>query len=86
MNAITDNEHRTQAITDLIPIHEAFGRLDGIRVPYIGEGTTQRPRLPSCEATEVSDAVLDGLRNRAFRQVRHKLTAMGVLVWCVAHR
>src|SRR5829696_3635810 len=38
VNAMSDNEHPTQAITDLITLKEAFGHLDGLHVLYIGEG------------------------------------------------
>jgi ornithine carbamoyltransferase len=45
INAMSDNEHPTQAIGDLVTIHEAFGRLDGIHVLYLGEGNNTAASL-----------------------------------------
>jgi ornithine carbamoyltransferase len=38
INAMSDNEHPTQAIADLSAIKEHFGRLEGIHVLHLGEG------------------------------------------------
>lgn len=38
VNALSDNEHPTQALADLAAIQEALGRLQGVHVLYIGEG------------------------------------------------
>jgi ornithine carbamoyltransferase len=38
INAMSDNEHPTQAIADLSVLKEAFKRLDGLHVLYVGEG------------------------------------------------
>jgi ornithine carbamoyltransferase len=38
INAMSNNEHPTQAIADLSTIKEHFGRLEGIHVLYLGEG------------------------------------------------
>jgi ornithine carbamoyltransferase len=38
INAMSQNEHPTQAIADLVTIREALGRLDDVHVMYIGEG------------------------------------------------
>jgi ornithine carbamoyltransferase len=41
--------------------------------------------LPAIRGQEVTDALLDGPRSRAFRQAYHKMTsAMAVLEWCAA--
>ena len=40
INAMSDTEHPTQAIADLATLYERFGRLDGIRVLYVGEGNS----------------------------------------------
>lgn len=45
INAMSQNEHPTQAIGDLVTIHEAFGHLDGIHVLYIGEGNNTAAAL-----------------------------------------
>jgi ornithine carbamoyltransferase len=38
INAMSPGEHPTQAITDLLTIKHHFGRLEGLRVLYLGEG------------------------------------------------
>jgi ornithine carbamoyltransferase len=45
INAMSANEHPTQAIADLATIHEAFGRLSDIHVLYIGEGNNTASAL-----------------------------------------
>ncbi len=38
INAMSRNEHPTQAIADLSTIKEKFGRLEGLHILYLGEG------------------------------------------------
>jgi ornithine carbamoyltransferase len=38
INGLTDAEHPCQALTDLMTIRERFGRLDDLRVAYVGDG------------------------------------------------
>lgn len=38
VNAMSAREHPTQALTDLTTIAGHFGRVDGVRVRYVGEG------------------------------------------------
>ncbi|HXM48074.1 MAG TPA: hypothetical protein VN956_09415 [Pyrinomonadaceae bacterium] len=45
INAMSDSEHPTQAIADLITMQEAFGQLDGIHVLYLGEGNNTAAAL-----------------------------------------
>ena len=45
INAMSDNEHPTQAIADLVCLKEAFGRLEGLHVLYIGEGNNTTAAL-----------------------------------------
>jgi ornithine carbamoyltransferase len=45
VNAMSENEHPTQAITDLITLKETFGHLDGLHVLYIGEGNNSAASL-----------------------------------------
>lgn len=45
INGLTENEHPTQALADLVTIKEAFGHLDGIHVLFIGEGNSTAASL-----------------------------------------
>jgi ornithine carbamoyltransferase len=45
VNALSSDEHPTQALTDLTTILEHFGRLDGISVLYCGEGNSSAAAL-----------------------------------------
>ena len=37
-NGLTDDEHPTQALADLLTIQEAFGELRGVKLAYYGDG------------------------------------------------
>ena len=45
VNAMSENEHPTQAIADLATIREAIGRLDDVHVLYLGEGNNSAASL-----------------------------------------
>jgi ornithine carbamoyltransferase len=45
VNAMTADEHPTQALTDLTTMLAHFGRLDGLRVLYVGEGNNSAAAL-----------------------------------------
>jgi ornithine carbamoyltransferase len=45
INAMSENEHPTQAIADLTTIREEFGRLEGIHILYLGEGNNTAAAL-----------------------------------------
>lgn len=38
INGLSDSQHPCQAMADMLTIYERFGRLDGIRVVYVGDG------------------------------------------------
>jgi ornithine carbamoyltransferase len=38
INGLTDNAHPCQALADVMTIRERFGRLEGLRVVYLGDG------------------------------------------------
>jgi ornithine carbamoyltransferase len=56
VNAMSENEHPTQAIADLVTLKEEFGRLDGIHVMYIGEGNN------TAAALALATALTPGMR------------------------
>ncbi|WP_394829354.1 ornithine carbamoyltransferase [Pendulispora albinea] len=45
INAMSKEEHPTQALADLATIHEAFGQLEDVHVLYIGEGNNTAAAL-----------------------------------------
>jgi ornithine carbamoyltransferase len=45
VNAMSEDEHPTQAIADLITIREALGRLDDVHILYLGEGNNSAAAL-----------------------------------------
>lgn len=45
INAMSENEHPTQAIADLSTMKECFGRLEGLHVLYLGEGNNSTSAL-----------------------------------------
>src|SRR5215204_1338973 len=45
VNAMSENEHPTQAVADMITIREAFGRLRDIHILYLGEGNNTTAAL-----------------------------------------
>jgi ornithine carbamoyltransferase len=38
INGLTDAHHPCQALADLLTVREEFGRLEGVRISYIGDG------------------------------------------------
>jgi ornithine carbamoyltransferase len=38
INALSDREHPCQALADMLTLHERFGRLEGLRLAYLGDG------------------------------------------------
>jgi ornithine carbamoyltransferase len=77
VNGLSDDLHPCQALTDLFTIRETFGRLEGLRLAYIGDGNNVAAslamagaycRMPvtfcSPSGYQIPDAVLANLRSR----------------------
>ena len=45
INAMSAEEHPTQGLTDLTTLHSHFGRVDGLRLLYVGEGNNSAAAL-----------------------------------------
>ncbi len=45
VNAMSAQEHPTQALADLTTLHQRFGQVDGLRVLYVGEGNNTASAL-----------------------------------------
>lgn len=45
VNAMSDTEHPTQALADLVTIKDVFGRLNDIKILYLGEGNNTASAL-----------------------------------------
>ncbi len=58
-NGLTDEYHPTQALADLMTVEEAFGRLKGLRLAYIGDGRNNvaTSLLIACAKMGVSIAI-----------------------------
>lgn len=56
INAMSDTEHPTQAIADLITIKQVFGRLNGVKILYLGEGNN------TASALALAVAMTEGMR------------------------
>ena len=48
VNGLTDEEHPCQALADLMTIRERFGRVEGVRVTYVGDGNNVCVSLMQC--------------------------------------
>jgi ornithine carbamoyltransferase len=86
INGLTSQEHPTQVLADLLTIEEALGRLEGVRVAYLGDSLNNvthslllaAPRVgldlaiacPGAAAYAPDPAVLAAARAARFRGVR----------------
>lgn len=72
INALSDLEHPTQIISDLFTIQEARGKLNGLKVAYIGDGNNVCNSLllgAALEGMRISVACPEGYEpNQAIRQ------------------
>ena len=58
INALTDEHHPCQALADLMTVEEAFGRLAGLRIAYIGDGNNVAHSLVEAAALAGMEIVL----------------------------
>jgi ornithine carbamoyltransferase len=58
INALTDDHHPLQALADLLTIREYFGRLDGVRLAYLGDGNNVAHSLMEAGALAGMDVVV----------------------------
>jgi ornithine carbamoyltransferase len=56
VNAMSDNEHPTQALCDLAALKEALGRLEGVHMLFLGEGNN------TASALALAFGLLPGMR------------------------
>lgn len=80
VNAMTANEHPTQALADLTTLQRRFGRIDGLRILYVGEGNSTAAALALALArfpgaylelrTPPGYAVADEVKERAMTRAR----------------
>jgi ornithine carbamoyltransferase len=58
VNALTDGHHPCQALADLLTLQQRFGRLDGLRLAYVGAGNNvAHSLLEACALAGVDIAV-----------------------------
>jgi ornithine carbamoyltransferase len=58
INALTDEHHLCQALADLLTIKERFGRLEGLKLAYVGAGNNVAHSLLEAGAMFGMDVVL----------------------------
>src|SRR3989440_578072 len=58
INGLTDSSHPCQALADMMTIRERFGRLEGLKVAYLGDGTNVCASLMVARAKLGADFVV----------------------------
>ncbi|MEU4210001.1 ornithine carbamoyltransferase [Streptomyces sp. NPDC026206] len=86
VNAMTEDEHPTQGITDLSAMLATLGKLEGLRVLYVGEGNNTAAAL-ALALTRYAGAELHlrtppgyGLPEATMRRAREYAAAHGALI------
>ena len=70
-NMLTREHHPCQALADLVTLQERFGRLEGLRVAYVGDGNNMARSLLAMGATVGVDVVLASPQELALRGARN---------------
>jgi ornithine carbamoyltransferase len=63
INALSDEHHPCQALADLLTLHEHFGRLQGLRVAYVGDATNVAHSLLEAGARAGMDVAIASPRD-----------------------
>ena len=75
LNMLSDSDHPLQALADLLTIRQLVGRLDGVRVAYVGDGNNNVARslaqASSLAGAELVIASPDAYRLAGLSHVRH---------------
>jgi ornithine carbamoyltransferase len=58
INALTDEHHPCQALADFLTLRERFGRLEGLKVAYVGAGNNVATSLVEAGALTGTDVVV----------------------------
>src|SRR5918912_404925 len=58
INALTDDHHPCQALADFLTLRETFGRLDGLRLAYIGDSDNVARSLMEAGALTRTEVVV----------------------------
>jgi ornithine carbamoyltransferase len=70
-NMLTREHHPCQALADLVTLQERFGRLEGLRVAYVGDGNNMARSLLAMGATVGVDVVLASPQELALPAARN---------------
>ena len=59
LNMLSDTDHPLQALADLLTVRQLFGRLEGVRIAYVGDGDNNvaRSLAQGCALTGVDLAI-----------------------------
>lgn len=71
VNALSDHEHPCQALADLLTLEDRFGRLEGLRLAYVGDGNNVAHSL-------MGACALAGVEMRAATPAAHAPNALVV--------
>jgi ornithine carbamoyltransferase len=73
INALSDKHHPCQALADLLTLRERFGRLEGLRVAFVGEGNNVANSLVEAAALTGVEVVIAAPRGYESKLVEAQL-------------
>jgi ornithine carbamoyltransferase len=79
VNALSDREHPCQALADMLTIFEIKGRLEGVKIAYIGDGNNVARSLAF--ACALSGAALSVASPRGFRLGAADFETVASIAW-----